>query len=150
VRMAAGPGFARLANADEPWPEKPAKELGYQFRGYRLDAARRPTFLYDLGDAAVSDEFRPVKTVKQPTFTRTLTVVPTSAAATDGLYFRAASAKQIKPAGDGWFTVDDLWRVRVRNGSAKPLVRSGKAGQELLVPVTTTDGRAVIEQEFVW
>lgn len=154
VRLTPGPSLARLQNAERPWPEvKNITELnawGGRFRGYRLDDARRPTFLYDVLGATVADEFRPQKTAKQPTFLRNVTVTAESSTATDGLWFRAAAAKNIQPLDDGTYQIDDLWRVRVRCGSAKPIVRSGKAGQELLLPVTFTDGRAVIEQEFLW
>lgn len=154
VHLTPGPSVARLKNAEQPWPEVKTiidqNALGGRFRGYRLDAARRPTFLYDVDGATVADEFRAQKTDKQPTFLRTVRLSAESGSTTDGLWFRAAAAKNIKPLDDGTYQIDDLWRVRICAGAAKPIVRSSREGQELIVPVTFTDGRAVVEQEFLW
>jgi hypothetical protein len=150
VKLAAGPNFAVLEDARAPWPGKTAGELGYHFRGYRLNAERRPTFLYDLAGIETTDAYRPVKTAKQPGLIRTVTLTQESSDAKEGLLFRAAAAENIKPQDDGWFLVDGLWRVRVKGNVGKPTVRSREKGQELIVPVTFNGGRAEIEQEFAW
>jgi hypothetical protein len=111
---------------------------------------RRPTFLYEVDGVRAADEFRAVKNDKQPTFTRTVILTAESNSQTEGLWFRAAAADSIKPADDGSYVIDDLWGVRVRSGSAKPIIREVKNGQELLIPIKLTDGRAVVEQEFLW
>lgn len=150
VRLAAGPNFAKLKDADEPWPTKTAKELGQHFRGYRLETDRRPVFNYELeGGATVTDDYRPVKGAKQPGLLRVLNIYAPKAA--DDLWFRAVSAKEIKPAADGWYSVDGLWRVRIAAGGEKPIIRSGPNGQELIVRVPHGgDARSIIEQEFAW
>lgn len=150
VKLGAGTNFAKLKNADEPWPTKTAKELGYHFRGYRLETDRRPVFSYELdGGATVTDDLRPIKTAKQPGLLRVLNLYAPKAS--DDLWFRAVSAKEIKPAADGWFVVDGLWRVRIAAGGEKPIIRSGEKGQELIVRVPHGgDGRTIIEQEFAW
>lgn len=150
VKLGTGPNFAKLKNAEEPWPTKTAKELGYHFRGYRLETDRRPVFNYELdGGATVTDDYRPVKGAKQPGLLRVLNVYAPKAG--DDLWFRAVSAKEIKPAVDGWYTVDGLWRVRIAAQGETPIVRSGPNGQELIVRVPHGgDARAIIEQEFAW
>ena len=52
-RRAAG---AR-GDADAAWPS--AEAAGYQFRGYRLDGAGVPTFLYRFGTCDVEDRLEP-------------------------------------------------------------------------------------------
>jgi len=150
VRLTPGPSIASLKTAAEPWPVvKSVQEIGHRFRGYRLDAARRPVLMYDVAGATATDEFRPIASDKPATLRRTVTLTSTTAEPT--LWFRAAAAASIKPADDdGSYLIDDLWRVRVKAGDAKPIIRSGPAGSELIVPVKFAEGRAVIEQEFLW
>jgi mono/diheme cytochrome c family protein len=150
VKLAAHVNLAQLKDAATPWPTQTARELGYQFRGYRLDAERRPTFLYDIGAARVEDGFKPVKTAKQPSLVRTLALTAESSASAKDVWFRAAEAKSIKPLADGWFEIEGLWKVRVASGSAKPVVRSSEKGQEIVLPVEFDGGKATIVQEFNW
>ena len=157
VKLAPGPNLAKLANADEPWPTKTAKELGYQFRGYRLGTDRRPAFLYDAADVRVTDDYRPVKHDKHPGLLRTVTLTQGAAPGTtvgdkpEGeLWFRAVVAQEIKATADGWYLIDGMWRVRIVAGGEKSVIRSGPQGKELLVRATLVDGRGTIEQEFAW
>lgn len=41
------------------WPLRGGAEAGYAFRGYSLDAAGTPTFMYDIGDVRVEERFEP-------------------------------------------------------------------------------------------
>ncbi|MCE9606553.1 MAG: c-type cytochrome [Planctomycetia bacterium] len=149
IQLPTGVAFARLETTQQPWPTATPKELDQHFRGYRLGENRRPTFLYDLGDVHVEDTITPVKAGKQTTFSRKI-ALKADTVKDSQLWFRAVAAKQIAAATDGWYEIDGLWRVRVRSGQAEPVVRSGPQGQELLVPVSFADGRALVEQELVW
>ncbi|MCA9266952.1 MAG: c-type cytochrome, partial [Planctomycetales bacterium] len=55
LQLPAGTTFAALADGDATWPGAPAKEQGFQFRGYRLSKEGRPTFRYSLGTTQVED-----------------------------------------------------------------------------------------------
>ncbi len=57
---------------ENPDPLYP-KNLGYQFKGYELDDASVPTFLYRTGDVTVEDRSIPVIGDKTPRLERTLT-----------------------------------------------------------------------------
>lgn len=149
VQLPSGVGFARLETTQEAWPTKTAKELDQRFRGYRLGENRRPTFLYDVGDVHVEDAFTPLKVGKRGALKRVVSLKADTVKESQ-LWFRAASAKQITTAADGWFEIDGLWRVRVKAGQAEPVVRPGPQGQELLVPVSFADGKATVEEEFAW
>ena len=67
ISFPAGIPFHRLKSLEENWPYKGKtnylfpQDHGYQFRGYHLDAMRRPTFLYRYGDIAVEDYFEDVR-----------------------------------------------------------------------------------------
>jgi hypothetical protein len=150
LAMPAGPSFATLSNAEEIWPRDTAKERGDAFRGYRLAGDGRPTFLYDVGTVHVAD-FPEVVTgpkPKTPMLRRTLTI--------DGppppreLWFRAIAGGKVEPMGDGWYTIDDEWKMRI-TADAPPILRKSAGKTELLVPVLPAgDGRARIVQEFAW
>jgi mono/diheme cytochrome c family protein len=149
LTLAPGVNFARLKDEKEPWPTATARELGCGFRGYGLHAAtRQPIFYYSLRDAdnrsvAAVDDIQPVAG-KRPGISRTVTLTNS-----DELWFRAAVGKQIKSAGGGWYDVDGLYKVRVTCGEAEPLIRSGAAGQELIISVATPKG-VQLKQEFSW
>jgi mono/diheme cytochrome c family protein len=147
IKLPEGVTFARLPSADAPWPKLPAKEIGYQFRGYRLSKDQRPTFLYDDGPIHVEDFPTPLSTTKAITLGRTLTL-KADEPVTD-LYFRAA-AGNIAAANDGWYTVDSALRVRVEAAGSKPILRKQGNQSELIVPVKFEGGQAKVVQEFAW
>lgn len=150
LTLPAGPSFAILSNADELWPKAPAKERGDAFRGYRLNQGGRPTFHYDVGTVHVAD-FPEIVTGANPkaaTFRRTLTV--SGPPPSRDLYFRAIAADKVEPTGDGWYTIDGEWKVRIDAASA-PIVRKSGGKTELLVPVGHGGGRETrIVQEYLW
>ena len=74
-----------------------------------------------------------------PSLRRTLTL--TAALPVLNLWFRAAAATKIEPAGGGWFRIDGEWRLRV-DGPGSPRVRHSGGKQELLIPVRFDGNRA--------
>jgi hypothetical protein len=151
LRLAPGVNFAELKDAEEPWPTKNAKELGYRFRGYFLESDRRPHFMYEVGGVEIRDMYVPVKTKSQPGLNRTVSV--NSDQSKTGIWFRAAVGKEIKPLDDGWYQVDGLLRMRINHasgGDVKVTVRPGPQGQELLVRWNWVIGLNFLRQEFAW
>ena len=142
---APGPGFAKLAKSDDPWPGKAGKELGYQFRGYKLTTAQRPAFEYDLGKVHVVDLPIGVAGAAAPTLTRTLSI--TSDCPPDNLWYRAALGSKIESLADGWYKIDSGLKTRIQ-GVATPVIRKVAGKDELVVPVTGKQVRLV--QEYVW
>jgi mono/diheme cytochrome c family protein len=87
VALAQDLSFYALADEKAPWPLRPfmtkeapvnpdplyPKNRGYQFKGYYMDDASVPTFMYRSGDIAIED--RPAAQVvgKKPRLVRTLT-----------------------------------------------------------------------------
>jgi cytochrome c2 len=148
VKFADAVQLARLATADAAWPKQTAKELGNQFRGYRLTADQRPTFLYDVGAVHVEDFPNPIAKLTATTLGRTITLK--AGEAVDNLYFRAATGEKIAAGNDGWFTIDGTLRMRLEAGAAKPVVRKQGNQMELLMPVKFEGGQAKVVQEFAW
>jgi hypothetical protein len=144
--------FHRLKSMDDNWPYKGKTNYtfphdhGYQFRGYFLDALRRPTFQYRYGDITVEDFFEDVVGKDGAAkFKRTFSF--NSPSAQKLFYFRAASGKKITKQSDHAFVIDQL-QIRI-TGNYKGLVREGEPG-EVLIPLTLPKGRSTLTLEYQW
>ncbi len=147
LALPAGPAFGSLANPEAAWPDAPAA----RFRGYRLDSAGRPTFLYDVGDDRVEDTFTPLPPTNpsgSPGFSRSL--VLNGPAPETPLTFRAAVVEKVEPLADGWYDLGGGFKMRLSCGDARPIVRQAGGKAELLIPVEFREGRAKIVQDFDW
>jgi hypothetical protein len=147
LHLPVGPTLAVLPRDDEPWPTRPAKEIGYRFHGYRLTTDNRPTFLYSYHGVQVEDFINAVPRQPVPTIRRILTV--TAAVPVQDLWLRAGVADTIEPLENGWYRINGEWKVRLES-EGKVRVRDSAGKKELLVPVELRDGKATIVQEFAW
>ena len=139
---------AVLASHDSPWPGQPAKERGYQFRGYRLNAKQQPTFLYDTPVLHIADFPEPVPRGAEGVFRRQITL--TADRDVEVVYVRAAVGQSIEPQADGWYAVDGTVRVHIAAEASEPFVRDSNGRKELLVPVRLSGGRADVVQQMEW
>jgi len=152
VTFPPGIPFYRLKSMEDNWPYKGKtnytfpQDQGYQFRGYHLDALRRPTFNYMYGDIAVSEFFEDVRGADgKAYFKRTFNFeAPT---AQTQYYFRAAAGKKITAQSERQFSADQL-QLRI-SGDYKGLVRDGNPG-EILIPLTLPKGRSTLTLEYQW
>ena len=125
-----------------PFPQ----DHGYQFRGYHLDAKRRPTFLYRYGDIAVEDFFEDARDKGgKAFFKRTLQFDAPDAQ--QPFYFRAATGQKIAAKSERVFAADSL-QVRITS-EHKGIVREGNPG-EMLIPLTLPKGRSTLTLEYRW
>ena len=152
ISFAPGMPFHRLKSLDDNWPFKGKanqafpQDHGYQFRGYHLDAARRPILLYHYGDIAVEDFFEDVRDQEgKPYFKRTLRFEPP--AEQSPFYFRAAAGKKIAIQSDRNFAVDKL-QLRITSDH-KGIVREGENG-DVLIPLNLPKGRSTLTLEYQW
>lgn len=144
--------FHRLKSLDDHWPYKGKtnhpfpQDHGYQFRGYHLDAARRPTLLYHYGDIAVEDFFEDVRDQDgKAYFKRTLRF--DAPVEQEPFYFRAAAGKKIVTQSERQFAVEKL-QLRITSDH-KAIVREGDNG-EVLIPLTVPKGRSTLTLEYQW
>ena len=153
-RISFPPGipFHRLKSMDDNWPYKGKSNYtfphdhGYQFRGYHLDALRRPTFLYHYGEVTVEDLFEDVPGKDgKAWFKRTFRFE--TPGAQKPFYFRAASGKKITAQVDRGFVIDQL-QLRITSDH-KGVVREGDPG-EVLIPLTLPKGRSTLTLEYRW
>ncbi|MBC8351362.1 MAG: c-type cytochrome [Planctomycetes bacterium] len=145
LTLPEGVSFAMLENTEASWPTETAKQLGYEFRGYRLGEARRPRFIYDLVNARVEDTLIPDSKDQFTSVTRTLKI--SAASPVENLWYRAAVGNSIEPADAGWYTIDGSWKVRL-DSDAKIRKSAGKI--ELLVPIRPTNSGEMITQQYSW
>lgn len=145
LHLPVGPSFAVLTNDKEAWPAKTAKELGQQFKGYKLAPDNRPTFMYRVLGVAVEDAPDGVVDKAESHMRRVLTL----GGAADNLYYRAAVADKIEALGDGWYRINNEWKLRIESASP-PRIRAAGNKMELLIPVRFDGAKARIVQEYVW
>ena len=151
-RFAFAPGipFHRLDSLDESWPYKGKanytfpQDHGYQYRGYHLDAQKRPTFRYQYGTVFVSDFFEDQVEKDAAYFQRTMTFETSQNE--EPFFFRVASGKKISEVEKGW-QIDQL-HLRI---SPQPdlIIRDGEP-QELLLPLTLKAGKTTLNLEYRW
>ena len=104
IQLAQDVSFVDLPDEQAPWPLRPIttrerpvdpdplypKNHGYQFKGYHMDDASIPTFMYRSGFIDIEDRPIPDSSAKTPTLRRTLTF---SSPQQHVLWFRALSAR---------------------------------------------------------
>nr|WP_236622243.1 family 16 glycoside hydrolase [Rhodopirellula maiorica] len=56
VRIDMAMPLAVLPESDAAWPSETARELGYKFKGYTLDASGLPTFRYQINGYSIEDK----------------------------------------------------------------------------------------------
>ncbi len=140
-----GPPFAVLESDSAPWPQETGKVAGYQFHGYRLDAARRPAFRYSFKQIHIEDF--PIAIAGDPDASLRRTITLTSDQPVDRLYFRAAIADKIEEK-DGAFLIGET--LRLKFPGARPLIRNSEGRAELLVPIIFAGKEAKLVEEIVW
>ena len=152
IAFPAGVPFHRLESMDASWPYKGKKDYlfpqnkGYQFRGYRLDKERRPTFRYRYGDIMVEDFFEEVLENGVSTkFKRTFTF--NAPEDQTEFYFRAAVGKKITKRSDSSYVIDAL-QINI-DDAHKAVTRGGENG-ELLIPIKLPKGQSTLTIEYQW
>ena len=152
ISFPPGIPFHRLKSLDENWPYKGKtnhtfpQDHGYEFRGYTLDAKRRPTFRYNYGAIAVEDFFEDVIGEDgRSFFKRTLRL--TAPAPQPMLYFRAAAGKSATKISEREFRLEKLTLRLPEDHSA--IVRDGSPA-EVLMPLTLPQGVTVLHLEYQW
>lgn len=127
---AEGEPFAVLPSVESPWPVKQERAPGYAWKGYRLDAKRYPTFLYEWSGVKVEDrcEAEPNKLIRK---------IKLGSAVPTGTFLRLAKGKI--EAKDGGFQVTaGKLNLEGRGFENKFLIHAADAliaGENLLLPV---------------
>ena len=120
--------LAKLATDQATWIADTAG-TGYKPKGYKLDDAGLPTFMYQLHGVQISDASKVLANGEG--IQRQISAKGSTA----GMYARLAAGKQIVKLSDVLYAVDDkAYQIRLDGAGAKPVLRVTADGQELLVP----------------
>jgi mono/diheme cytochrome c family protein len=138
-----------LPGATASWPSEPPRSRGARFLGYTLDAVGRPTFRWTIDGMSIDEKFDPIQIGKARFLRRTIRLAGRPSEGT--AIFRAAAGR-LEDAGDGWWRVDGLWKLRLSGAGAGEPVRHDADGRtELRLPVVwNADGSAEIVEELTW
>jgi hypothetical protein len=151
--MPPGPAVAVLPSDDAPWPvaqDRRQRNVGGQFKGYRLDAQRQPIFMYRLGDIAIEEQPLPVPREGGVALARKFHLMGAPPDA-GKLWLLAAAGAKVEQQSPGVWKVDDKLTVRVAAPQgAKEIVRDGALGKQLLVPLDLKGGGASVEIDMAW
>ncbi len=152
ITLPPGIPFHRLKSPDENWPYKGKtnhtfpQDHGYEWKGYSLDAKRRPTFRYQFGEIAVEEFFEDVVGRNgRAFFKRTLTLIALSAQTE--FHFRAAAGKSAEKISANEFRVEKL-TLRLPEGT-NAIVHDGSPA-EVLIPLTLPQGKTTLTLEYQW
>lgn len=151
-RLVEGSPFAALAEAEKtPWPKETGAAAGYKFHGYKLDAARRPTFRYDLGAIGIKDTPADLRTDDGVALVRKFALTTGGGGdAPKDVYFRAAVGDKIEPQTDGSFSIDGKLTLMFELPPGEKAIVRRTELSELLVPVRFDGGKAAFEVRYVW
>ena len=140
------PTVALLATIDAAWPD--SMDADYTFKGYELDTDGHPSFMYSMGDVAVSDHLSPGEDGRL--LRREVTLHGDSDH--EGYWVRVASGSKITELDDGGYSVDgnSYYITLDEVHGAQAVIRSAGGGQELLVPFSMSDGEASVRYTLVW
>ncbi|NNE90916.1 MAG: hypothetical protein HKN23_04655 [Verrucomicrobiales bacterium] len=152
--LAHGLPIQQLQSLDDPWQpfyepkikyerdkENPQKEItyvdrhpDYQFKGYRLDKKRFPTFLYEYKNLSVTDRFDPAEIEGAEALIRKIRI---DGKADDNLWFRLVENGPLEEKDGGW--LDTGRKVWIKVEGAEPTIRTVEGKKEVLVPVSAGD-----------
>jgi hypothetical protein len=148
IALASHAPLARLASPNDSWPTGLARDNGFRFLGYSLDAKQRPTFRYSFSGLTVEDQSIPLVKAGDP-FAGLDRTISLSGANADALFYRAVAAGKIEKLSDTEFRIDGFWTMKLSGGEA-PILRQSGNQWELLVPLKLVNGKATIKQSYVW
>lgn len=158
ARLPQDVSFVQLANEQAPWPLLPVttkeervnpnplypKNLGYQFRGYVLDEASVPTFLYRSGTIAIADRSTAARSADGPLLQR---VLQFDSPERQSVWFRAL-AGEILQESERSFRAGRL-RLTIPEVDATQRPVTDSPGQhELLLRLTVPQGQSSLEFKY--
>jgi hypothetical protein len=95
------PSLSLLTGQEMVWPDSSTRYSDYRYRGYALDEAGHPEFLYTIGDVPVTEKFHPQAAghILERTFIVDSQQVP-------GLWCRAAVGR-VRKVAKGLYSIND-------------------------------------------
>lgn len=144
--ISPSPNFAILSHEKDKWPEKQSDK--FKFKGYKIDASGKPTFLYTLDDFIIQDKTDPQE--KGRFLTRTYQV--SSGNRTSTLWFKLAEGTSIKQIGKDMYSINNnSYYIKYTNHqNSKAILRETSLGYELIVPLSGSKNQTEIQYSIIW
>lgn len=156
LSLVRGVPVAVLADAATPWPDAKARDQGWRFHGYKLDAKGRPVFRYGTEALDVEDAPQPISAQSAGTTDAVLHRTITVTAANGGslpehAFLRLAAGQTIEQTGGRNYKIDGGLTVRLspHPDSPAPIVRESEGRKELLLPLPASR-EARVEVDYEW
>lgn len=146
-----GPALAVLPSPDAPWPipkDRRQRNVGGEFKGYRLDQQQQPVFLYRVNGVEVEEQAAPVLKDGGVVLVRRFRLKSNNAP--QGLHLLVAAGAKVEEKSPGMWIVDDKLKVRVSAKGMTPRLREVDGRKQVVVPVTFDNGVAALEVETSW
>lgn len=143
-----GAPFATLDDVSSSWPPDETRASAIRFGGYRFDEKQRPSFMYYIGKAKVTDYSRPAGTDPNLALLREITIEQNGENLED-LFFRAGIGTVEREEG---FVLANRIICKVEGADAVIVKQSGnsRADGDLRVPVNVINGKAKIRITYSW
>ena len=143
-----GAPFAKLNGVSSSWPPDETRASAIRFGGYRFDEKQRPSFMYYIGKAKVTDYSRPAGSDPNLSILREITIEQ-NGENLEGLIFRAGIGTVEREEG---FVLANRILCKVEGVDAVMVKKSGnsRADGDLRVPVKVINGKAKIRISYSW
>ena len=130
---------AILSTPDAPWPTALGREAGFRRLGFFPRNEGQPTIAYSLGELHVREAAGSL-TPQQEAMSHAGLVrrwIIDSPSERDDVYVLLAEGKRIEPLPNGWWNIEDRFRVSTRASPAlrEPIVVQAEAGAQLRAPI---------------
>jgi azurin len=143
-----GAPFAKLESVSSSWPPDETRASAIRFGGYRFDDKQRPSFMYYMGKAKVTDYSKPSGTESTLALVREITIEQ-NGENLEGLVFRVGIGTVEQEEG---FVLAKQIICKVEGAEAVMIKKSGhpRADGDLRIPVKVINGKAKIRLTYSW
>ncbi len=136
--------FAQGPDLDDqqlPWTVDDGRPPNHRFKGYVLDADRRPAFRYTFDLVEVEDFFSEVTGDPDQASHLRRTVSMSSPAGRSQLRFRIASADKISAEGQNLYSIGDRLKIRLLSDQTLQIIDVADHGQRLEIQFDIVPGQ---------
>jgi len=143
-----GAPFAKLESISSSWPPDETRASAIRFGGYRFDDKQRPSFMYYIGKAKITDYSKPSVAESALALVREITIEQ-NGENLEGLVFRAGIGT-VEQAGD--YVLAKQIKCKIEGAEAVMIKKSAhpRANGDLRVPVQVKNGKAKIRLIYSW
>ncbi len=145
IEFFSKPSFAILADAQAAWPDTIATKTPQYYKGYALDSTGLPIFNFQLKNTKIADHISP-KTDDERSLHREIYFQGDD----NRLYCRIAEGDMIEKLPNGTYAIDDKSYYLETDPADELVLRNTGEKTELICPVNTSGGEAMVKYTLIW